>query len=147
MASPPDPSTSDPSTPDAHLLIVNQDVDLLEVMKYTLEDEGYEVSTADSGETALAVAADKAIDLVLLDVAMDDMNGIDVARRLRAETPTTGLRIVLHSGREEPAVRTQFSAYDGYIRKSEDPEVLFQGIRAALGQARAAIPEAEPQPG
>ena len=129
------------STP-THLLIVNQDGELLEVMKYTLEDEGYRVSTADSCETALKVAGDKAVDLVLLDVAMDDMNGVEVARRLRAEAATTGIRIVLHSGRDEPVVRAQFSAYDGYIRKSEDPEVLLEGIRSALGRPHASSPEA-----
>ena len=136
-----------PSSTAAHLLIVNQDAELLEVMKYTLEDEGYRVSTADSSETALSVAADKAVDLVLLDVAMDDMNGVEVAKRLRAEAATTGIRIVLHSGREEPVVRAQFDAYDGYIRKSEDPEVLLEGIRSALGRPRASVPEAEPVAG
>ena len=150
-----------PSSPATHLLIVNHDAELLEVMKYTLEDEGYRVSTADSCETALSVAADNAVDLVLLDVATDDMNGVEVARRLRAEAATTGIRIVLHSGCEEPVVRAQFAAYDGYIRKSEDPEVLLEGIRSALAQphapalepgalvakAGAPVPEAEPLTG
>lgn len=134
------------SSPATHLLIVNQDAELLEVMQYTLEDEGYRVSTADSCETALSIAGDESVDLVLLDVAMDDLNGVEVAKRLRAEA-TTGIRIVLHSARDEPVVRAQFAGYDGYIRKSEDPEVLLEGIRSALGRPHASVPEAETQAG
>jgi len=135
------------SSPATHLLIVNQDAELLEVMQYTLEDEGYRVSTADSFETALSIAADESVDLVLLDVAMDDLNGVEVARRLRAEATTTGIRIVLHSARDEPVVRARFDGYDGYIHKSEDPEVLLEGIRSALARPHAAVPEAETQAG
>ena len=135
------------SSPPTHLLIVNQDAELLKVMHYTLEDEGYRVSTADNCETALSVAGDKAVDLVLLDVAMDDLNGLEVARRLRTDAATTGIRIVLHSGRDEPVVRARFDGYDGYIHKSEDPEVLLEGIRSALTRPHAAVPEAETQAG
>ena len=74
-------------------------------------------------------------------------NGVEVARRLRAEATTTGIRIVLHSARDEPVVRARFDGYDGYIHKSEDPEVLLEGIRSALTRPHAAVPEAETQAG
>src|SRR4029079_591762 len=82
-----------------HILIVEDDGDLLEVLKFVLEDEGYRVSTAKGGAEALSASSSEEFSLVLLDVSMPDMSGIEVARRLRADPRTANVRLALHTGR------------------------------------------------
>ena len=125
--------------PVPHILIVEDDAELLEVMRYVLEDEDYRVSGAASGEAALDIARDGKVDLVLLDIALGEMTGIDVARSLRADPATADVRIALHSGLEEAAVRKQFTGYDLFVEKSEDPERLLGEIAAAFGRTRAPV--------
>jgi two-component system phosphate regulon response regulator PhoB len=125
--------------PAPHILIVEDDAELLEVMKYLLEDEDYRVSGAESGEAALEVARDGKVDLVLLDIGLGKMSGLEVARSLRADPATAGIRIALHSGQKEAAVREQFDGYDLFVEKSEDPEQLLGEIAAAFGRTRAPV--------
>ena len=68
-----------------HIRIVDDAEDLLEVLKYVLEDAGYRVSMAEGGAAALSIAADERVSLVLLDISMPDISGIDGAKRLRAD--------------------------------------------------------------
>ena len=64
-----------PASKPAHLLIVEDEGDLLEVLKFVLEDAGYRISTAQDGAAALAIAASGKVSLVLLDVGMPDVDG------------------------------------------------------------------------
>jgi CheY-like chemotaxis protein len=126
-----------------HILIVEDDVDLLEVLKFVLEDEGYRVSTAKGGAEALAIAAVEEVNLVLLDISMPDIDGIEVAKRLRADPRTVDIRLALHTGGAVPAIRTRFTDYDAFIAKTEDAEELIAAIKAAIAQPkRAASPPA-----
>jgi len=125
--------------PAPHILIVEDDGELLEVMQYLLEDEDYKVSAAKSGEAALEIARNGEVDLVLLDIGLEEMSGLEVARSLRSNPATAGIRIALHSGLEEAAVRKQFTGYDLFVEKSEDPERLLGEIAAAFGRTRAPV--------
>jgi CheY-like chemotaxis protein len=87
-----------PASKLGHLLIVEDEGDLLEVLKFVLEDAGYRISTARDGAKALAIAASGKVSLVLLDVDMPDLDGIEVARRLRADPVTANVRLALHTG-------------------------------------------------
>jgi two-component system, OmpR family, phosphate regulon response regulator PhoB len=121
-----------------HILIVEDDGDLLEVLKFVLEDEGYRVSTAKGGAEALSAASSEEFSLVLLDVSMPDMSGIEVARRLRADPRTANVRLALHTGRSVGEVREQFTDFDAFIGKTENAEELVTAINAAVEQpARA----------
>jgi len=123
------------STPaKAHILIVEDDDDLLEVLKYVLEEAGYKVSTAADGPAALAIAAADKVTLVLLDISMAGMSGIEVAKRLRAESDTADVLVAVHTGLGEAAVRAQFPDYDLFVKKSDDSEALLAGIEAVLGK-------------
>jgi CheY-like chemotaxis protein len=122
-----------------HLLIVDDDGDLLEVLKFVLEDEGYRVSTAESGVDALSVASSADYSLVLLDVSMPDMSGIEVAKRLRADPRTANLRLALHTSRSVEEIREQFTDYHAFIGKTESADELVAAIRAAIEQP---IPDA-----
>ena len=117
-----------------HILIVEDDGDLLEVLKFVLEDEGYRVSTAEGGAEALSAASSQEFSLVLLDVSMPDMSGIEVAKRLRADPRTANVRLALHTGRSVAEIREQFTDFDAFIGKTENAEDLVAAINAAVEQ-------------
>ena len=117
-----------------HILIVEDDGDLLEVLKFVLEDEGYRVSTAEGGADALSLAASEEVNLVLLDIEMPGISGFEVARRLRADPRTANIVLAIHTGRAAAEVREQFTDYDAFIAKTEDVSELTDAIKAALEQ-------------
>jgi len=115
-----------------HILIVEDDGDLLEVLRLMLEDEGYRVSTAARGADALSAASLEGITFILLDVSMPDISGIEVARRLRADPRTRNIRLALHTGRPIAEIREQFTDYDAFIAKTESADELMAAIKAAM---------------
>ena len=117
-----------------HILIVEDDGDLLEVLKFVLEDEGYRVSTAEGGADALSLAASEEVNLVLLDIEMPGISGFEVARRLRTDPRTANVVLAIHTGRAAAEVREQFTDYDAFIAKTEDVSELTDAIKAALEQ-------------
>ena len=121
---------------ERHILIVEDDGDLLEVLKFVLEDEGYRVSTAEGGAEALSAASSEEFSLVLLDVSMPAMSGIDVAKRLRADPRTAGVRLALHTGRSVDEVREQFTDYDSFIGKTENAKEFVAAIKVAMERPR-----------
>lgn len=124
--------------PVEHILIVEDDGDLREVLKYVLEDAGYRVSMAEGGAAALSMAADEMVSLILLDISMPDISGLEVAKRLRADPRTADIRLAIHTGLEEATMRAQFTDYDCFIAKSEDSEALVAAIRTAVEQPKRA---------
>ena len=119
---------------NGHILIVEDDGDLLEVLKFVLEDEGYEVSTTERGSEALSLAASQEPSLVLLDVTLPDIDGIEVAKQLRADPRTRHLRLAIHTGLTAERIREQFADYDAFIAKAEEADELVAAIKAAIAQ-------------
>ena len=119
----------------AHILIVDDDAELMEVLKYLLEDEGFEVSTAEDEKSALSLVADGKLDLVLLETGMAGLDGREVAARVRA----AGIRLAIHSAGEEGAVLEQGLEHDAFITKGEDPEPVLDAICALLDRPRATV--------
>jgi two-component system response regulator VicR len=122
-----------------HILIVDDDAELMEVLKYLLEDEGFEVSTADSQEIALSIAAGGKIDLVLLEIGTAGLDGREVAMRVRS----AGTRLAVHTAGEEAALLEQGVEHDAFITKGEDPEPVLDAICALLDRPRATVSSAE----
>ena len=118
--------------PRRRVLIVEDDWAVLEVLKLMLEDEDYLVVTAKNGREAIRLAASKPFDLVLTDISMPDTNGIEVARTLRAEDKTDGIRIEINTGLDEHWVRERFADYDLFLTKAADTDVLVTKIRRLL---------------
>lgn len=87
------------------ILLVDDEPDLLEVMAEVLGELGYTVSTAGSGDEALARLATRRFDILLSDVAMRRMNGIELARHVQAQYP--GMKILLMSGFAAEAMPTE----------------------------------------
>lgn len=120
----------------ARILVVEDDWDILEVLKLMLEDEGHQVVTAKHGREALAAAAaaSKPFDLVVLDISMPEMSGIEVAQALRAAPKTADIYIVVHTGLDEHWVRERFADYDVFLTKAADAEALVGEIARLLAQ-------------
>lgn len=133
-------STS-PATRPARILVIEDEDDILEVLKLLLEYEGHQVVTAKNGRAALAAATARPFDLVVMDVSMPGMSGIEIAHALRANPKTAEMRIVFHTGLDEHWVRDRFADYDLYLTKANDAEVLVDEIAALLARERA--PRAE----
>lgn len=121
------------NAPPAHILLVEGDGDLLEVLKYVLEDDGFQISAAANGADALKLAKANPIDLVVLDVGMSGMEGIDVARALRADAETSGVALAVHTGLSQDVVRAEFDDFDVYLPAVDDANVLLGLINDFLG--------------
>lgn len=118
--------------PLAHILIVEDDGDLLEVLKFVLEEAGYAAYSASNGAQALELAGSEAIDLVILDISMSGMSGVEVARALRAAPKTSKILIAVHTGLEEGVVRAQFPDFDLFMPKGDDADGLVRMVSELL---------------
>jgi CheY-like chemotaxis protein len=78
------------------ILVVDDDPDIVEVLRCTLHDAGYEVATADDG-AALSLAHQRQPNVILLDILMPSMDGVEVSRRLRADPTTAHIPIIAMS--------------------------------------------------
>ncbi|WP_164102309.1 winged helix-turn-helix domain-containing protein [Candidatus Laterigemmans baculatus] len=118
----------------AKVLLVEDDRGLAEVVAYNLNRSGYEVLRAHDGRDALAQAKLKLPDLILLDVMLPLMDGIEVCRHLRAAEETHDLLIMMLTARAEEADElVGFSVgADDYVTKPFSVAVLMQRIRALL---------------
>jgi DNA-binding response OmpR family regulator len=118
------------------VLVADDDPDILALVRFRLERDGYEVLSAPDGETALDLALARPPDLALLDVMMPRLDGYEVTRRLRAHGPTTTIPIILLTARvQEHDVARGFEAgADDYVTKPFSPQVLGERVQAALGR-------------
>ncbi|MBI2481905.1 MAG: response regulator [Planctomycetia bacterium] len=120
--------------PPKRILVVDDDEDQVTALSHRLQKLGYEATSVNSGEEALESATATLPDLVLLDLGLPDINGLDICRQL-GDTPTTcGVPIIILSGMETEDVvrraRTAGCAY--YLRKPYDPNVLLMLIQNSL---------------
>ena len=136
---------------DYRVLIVDDEADILEFIRYNLKKEGYEVHTASDGLEALKVAAEVSPHLVLLDVMMPNMDGMETCRQLRKMPQTEDAVIAFLTARAED--NSQVAGFDAgaddYIAKPVRPNVLVSRIRALLkrvdsGVATASETQSEP---
>jgi two-component system phosphate regulon response regulator PhoB len=129
-----------------HILVVDDEVDILEVVRYNLAKHGYRVSCVTSGEDALNRARAETPDLIVLDLMLPGLDGLDVCRRLRADAETVRIPIIMLTARTEEAdvvTGLELGAND-YVTKPFSPRVLLARIRAVLRTQAAAV-ESEPE--
>jgi DNA-binding response OmpR family regulator len=117
------------------VLVADDDPDILALVRFRLERDGYEVLSAPDGETALDLALARTPDLAVLDVMMPRLDGYELTRRLREHGPTTGIPIILLTARvQEPDLERGFEAgVDDYVTKPFSPQALGERVQAALG--------------
>ncbi len=87
------------------VLLVEDSDAIRDAFTILLEDAGYTVLGAGTGEDALRLAADRVPDLMLLDMGLPDMTGLDVVRRIKGDAATAGIAVVAVTGRDEEADR------------------------------------------
>lgn len=116
------------------ILIVDDEEDILKLLEYNLSKEGYGVSRAVTGEEALVKAKAEQPDLVILDLMLPGIGGLDVYRALRANPATDKIPIVMLTakGEETDIVTGLELGADDYITKPFSPKVLLARVRAVL---------------
>jgi DNA-binding response OmpR family regulator len=121
------------------VLIADDDPDIRDLVAFKLEQAGHDVTTVDNGLAALSAAQERPPDLVVLDVMMPGMSGIDVCRQLRGEPATAALPIILLTARaQEGDVEVGFGAgADDYVVKPFSPRELVSRVEAVLARMRA----------
>jgi len=109
------------------ILIVDDEVNIRRLYQSELEDEGYEVVTAASGAEALNILREAAPDLVILDIKLEQENGLDSLRRMMEARPS--LSVILNSGYS--TYKDDFSSWlaDAYLVKSSDTSELKTKVR------------------
>ncbi len=119
---------------DASILIVEDEQDLLELLRYNLDREGYRVSTAARGEDALRQVRAEPPDLILLDIMLPEMDGLEVCRTLKSRPATAGVSVIMLTakGEEADVVRGLQLGADDYVTKPFSPRVLLARIKAVL---------------
>ena len=127
--------------PRYKVLVVDDEEPILELLKYNLEKAGYEVQTASDGATALTLAKRFLPDLILLDIMMPVMDGIETCRRIREISEIQKAFVIFLTARSEEY--SEVAAFDvgadDYINKPIKPRALLSRIQAVFrreGKAR-----------
>lgn len=120
------------------ILLVDDEKDILELIKYNLEREEFEVQTAANGKEAIEIAKKFRPDLILLDVMMPEMDGIETCTILRGmpEMKSTLIAFLTARGEDYSQIAGFDSGADDYITKPIKPRVLVSRVKALLRRTR-----------
>jgi two-component system phosphate regulon response regulator PhoB len=121
----------------SHILIVEDERDLMRVMTYNFKQAGFDVVSAPDGETALRAVKEERFDLVLLDLMLPDMPGTEVCRRLKQNRETAAIPVVMVTAKGEEVDRIvgfELGA-DDYVVKPFSVRELVLRVRAILRRA------------
>jgi two-component system KDP operon response regulator KdpE len=123
-----------------HILVVDDEPQITRVLRTSLSAQGYEIRVANDGETALEIVKDFAPDVVITDLAMPNMNGIELCRQLRkvSQVPILVLSV---RGEERSKIEALDSGADDYITKPFSTGELLARIRVALRRSPPGMPE------
>ncbi len=127
------------------VLIIEDEHDLATVIAYNLRADGLEVATAETGEAGLDLASKRRFDLVVLDLMLPDMSGLDVCRKLKAQASTKEIPILIASARGEEVDRVvglELGA-DDYVVKPFSVRELVLRVRAILRRSESQPPATE----
>src|SRR5438067_2936374 len=119
------------------VLIIDDEAAIRESLETLLELEGYAVESASSGEEGLARLGDGSFDLVLLDLALPDRNGIDLLAEIHAHDPHLSVIMITAYGTVENAVRAMQAGASNFVQKPWDNEKLLADVRTAVARRRA----------
>jgi len=116
------------------VLVVDDEEDILELVEYNLAKEGYRVTCVATGEEALAEVRRRAPGLVVLDLMLPGVNGLEVCRLLKRDPATAGVPVVMLTakGEEADVVTGLELGADDYVTKPFSPRVLMARVKAVL---------------
>ncbi len=118
-------------TEHKHILVVDDESQITRVLRTSLSSHGYDIRVANDGETALEIMKDWTPDLVITDLAMPNMDGLELCRRLRV-TSQVPIIILSVRGEERTKVKALDAGADDYVTKPFGMEELLARVRANL---------------
>jgi DNA-binding response OmpR family regulator len=125
--------------PSGTVLVVDDDPVIVNLLQVNFEIEGYNVLTASGGEAGLAQARAMSPDVILLDVMMPGVDGLEVARRLRQEGDTRDIPIILLSAKAQAQdIQAGLAVADDYVTKPFEPLELLDRVAVVVGRGRSA---------
>jgi two-component system phosphate regulon response regulator PhoB len=131
-----------------HILVVEDEKDLQDLLRYNLTREGYSVTCTALGEQALRISQDRLPDLILLDLMLPDLDGLEVCRAIKADPVTSRIPIVMLTAKGEEAdvvVGLEMGA-DDYLPKPFSPRVLVARLRAVLRRGETEVAQEQDPP-
>jgi two-component system, OmpR family, KDP operon response regulator KdpE len=126
-----------------HILVVDDEAQITRVLRTSLSTHGYDIRVANDGETALEIVKDWTPDLVITDLAMPNMDGLELCRRLRTKTQVP-IIVLSVRGEERTKVKALDAGADDYVTKPFGMEELLARVRANLRRNRAEESESAP---
>lgn len=117
-----------------HIIVIEDEKDILEILEYNLTREGYRVSTSSDGQTGLNKVRQEKPDLVLLDIMLPEIDGLEICRILKSESSMHAIPIIMVTAKEEESdvVLGLGLGADDYITKPFSPKELIARIKALL---------------
>jgi DNA-binding response OmpR family regulator len=132
-------------TVSAQVLIVDDEKDVIQALKLRLETAGYQALTASDGAEALEMLYQGDVDLILADLMMPNLDGLELTRRIRQDSRWVGVQVLLFSCLDDPVARRlalEFGALD-YLSKAVGARVIVSRVHEILdvgGRALASVP-------
>ena len=119
------------------VLVVDDEEDILELIQYNLEKDGYAVRTVKTGEECLSIVEKLGPDIVILDLMLPGLDGLEVCKRLKQAVPTRSIPVLMLTAKSEDSdiVSGLELGADDYITKPFSPKVLIARVRAVLRRA------------
>ena len=124
------------------ILVVDDEAQITRVLRTSLSSQGYDIRVANDGETALEIMKDWIPDLVITDLAMPNMDGLELCRRLRASSHVP-IIVLSVRGEERSKVKALDAGADDYVTKPFGMEELLARVRATLRRSPATGKEPE----
>jgi len=118
------------------ILVVDDEPSIRKIVEYALRDAGFEVLTAGRGDEALAVVARENVDLVVLDLMIPGVDGLEVCRRIRAERNVPIIMLSARGEEVDKVLGLELGA-DDYVTKPFSPRELVSRVRANLRRSKA----------
>jgi two-component system KDP operon response regulator KdpE len=130
------------TTEHRHILVVDDEPQITRVLRTSLASQGYDIRVANDGETALEIVKDWMPDLVITDLSMPNMDGLELCRRLRVKSQVP-IIVLSVKGQERAKVQALDAGADDYVTKPFGMSELSARVRAQLRR----VPAVEPEPG
>lgn len=129
--------------PKEQILVVDDEEDILELVRFNLSKEGYQVICAATGEKAVEIARSELPNLVVLDLMLPGMDGLEVAKFLKNDPETQNIPIIMLTakGEESDVVTGLELGADDYVTKPFSPRILVARVKAVLRRKLTAPPE------
>jgi two-component system alkaline phosphatase synthesis response regulator PhoP len=124
--------------PEIKILCVDDEPDILEILKYNLSNEGYQISTAKDGKIAVKKAKETHPNLIIMDIMMPNMDGIEACEILRSDETFNDTLIMFLTARGEDYsyVAAYEAGADDYVTKPVKPKILLSKVKGLLRRSK-----------